>query len=508
MLEIKNLTITHTTDLRTLFEDFSLTLNPGDKIALIGEEGNGKSTLLKAIADPQAIEDYAIVQGEIYSRNERIGYVPQLIDPTDRDMRIQEYLEKTSGAVLWELPELYRITDELGLQKLIDQLDRAIGTLSGGERVKLQLLAAMLSEPTVLLLDEPTNDIDLAAILWVERFIQKSSLPILFTSHDEELLRNCANGIVHVERISRKTIARTTVSKLGYEEYLKRRDDQLSHQAQMAKSEKTEAEKQMERYRRMYQKVEHKQDSISRKDPAGGRLLKKKMANVKAMGRRFERDAENRTRRPEVEESIFVTFDEDCAIPNGKTVLSFACDELKIADTVLAKGIRLNLTGPEKVGIVGANGVGKSTLLKALYVELEDRADLRIGYMPQDYEVHMDDKTAVEYLLRADTAEERTKVQTLLGSAKFTADEMNHPMTNLSGGQKAKLFFMKLVQDRVNVLLLDEPTRNLSPLSGPVVRESIRNFGGAMIAISHDRRFLSECCDAVYELTPEGLRLI
>ena len=240
-----------------------------------------------------------------------------------------------------------------------------------------------------------------------------------------------------------------------------------------------------------------------------GRLLKKKMKNVKAMEKRFEREDENMTEMPEQEEAIFFKLgNKDSAIPSGKWVLQYNSDKLISADgsRMLAENIELKIRGSEKIAVVGTNGCGKTTLLNILTGELLARDDIKAAYMPQDYEKLLDmDVTPVDYLDASGDKEERTRIRTYLGSLKYTADEMEHPIRELSGGQKAKVLLLKLSMSGANVLVLDEPTRNFSPLSGPVIRKMLKEFPGAVISVSHDRKYLSEVCDKIYRLTPGGL---
>ncbi|MBO4780811.1 MAG: ABC-F family ATP-binding cassette domain-containing protein, partial [Lachnospiraceae bacterium] len=161
----------------------------------------------------------------------------------------------------------------------------------------------------------------------------------------------------------------------------------------------------------------------------------------------------------------------------------------------------------EKVGIIGTNGCGKSTFITKIAEELLSRNDIRAEYMPQNYEVLLDlDMTPVDFLDTSGEKEERTRIRTYLGALKYTADEMEHPIRELSGGQKAKVLLLKLSMSGANVLILDEPTRNFSPLSGPVIRKMLKDFPGAVISVSHDRKYLSEVCDKIYRLTSEGLQ--
>ena len=180
---------------------------------------------------------------------------------------------------------------------------------------------------------------------------------------------------------------------------------------------------------------------------------------------------------------------------------------LTIDGRTLCRDIRLTVRAREKLCICGHNGVGKSTLLHLIRNTLEKRSDLRVFYMPQDAGDLLDfSLSPVELLSTSGKKEERSRAGILLGSMKFTADEMNHPSAGLSGGQKAKLMFLMMAESGANVLLLDEPTRNLSPLSGPVIRELLAEYPGCIITVSHDRRLIQEVCTRTVTLTPEGVR--
>lgn len=175
---------------------------------------------------------------------------------------------------------------------------------------------------------------------------------------------------------------------------------------------------------------------------------------------------------------------------------------------ILARNIRLLVTGPERVCIVGKNGTGKTTLIRQIAEELLARNDIHAFYMPQNYEESLDlEQTPVEFLTVNGDKEENSRIRTYLGSMKYTADEMAHPIRELSGGQKAKILLLKMSMEGCDVLILDEPTRNFSPLSNPVIRNMLKNFGGAMISISHDRKYIGEVATVVYELTEDGLVL-
>jgi len=499
MLELKNVTICLKKDGRSITNELCFTLKGNEKAVIIGEEGNGKSTLLKFIYQPSLIEEYCRYSGNILKKG-RIAYLPQAMEEKNYAFSLAEYFENT---------EYYMHTDilkKLGLSTDFILSDQKLATLSGGERVKVQLAKLLMEEPDILLLDEPTNDLDISTLQWLEAFIAESRLPILYISHDETLIENTANVIVHMEQIVRKTQCRISVARCSYREYLSYRKNTFSHQEQVAKKQRDDYDRQMEKWRKIYNRVDHEQEVISRQDPGGARLLKKKMHAVISMGKRFEREKDNFLDFPQEEEAILTKFDENIRLSAGKTILDFSCDQLRIGERVLSRNIKLHISGNMHIGITGKNGAGKSTLLAQLWNELKDRRDIIAAYMPQNYSESLDfDKTPIQYLAENYTKDEVTKARTYMGSMKFTHEEMTGNIGSLSGGQQAKILFLDMVLHRANVLLLDEPTRNFSPLSCPVVRAALGSFGGAIISISHDRKYLNEVCDKIYELRENGL---
>ena len=231
------------------------------------------------------------------------------------------------------------------------------------------------------------------------------------------------------------------------------------------------------------------------------------MKAVKSMEKRYEREHEEMTDFPESESAITIRFERQRPMPAGKTVLDLTLPELKSpSGQVLARDIVLKVRGPEKLCLIGDNGAGKTTLLRQIAEELGARRDLTACYMSQDYEETLPfDRTPVEYLAPSGSKDEVTAVRTYLGSMKYTADEMFHPIRELSGGQKAKLLLLKISLTEADVLILDEPTRNFSPLSAPEIRGILRQFPGAILSVSHDRKYIAEVCDTVFRLTPDGL---
>ena len=258
---------------------------------------------------------------------------------------------------------------------------------------------------------------------------------------------------------------------------------------------------------KIYQSVERAMASVSRQAPSEAKNLKDKMHSVKAMSKRYEKMDENITKRPEQEAAIYFKLgNEKSKMPAGKVVIDIEKEKLSIGEKVLSENIKLYVRGPEKICIIGKNGAGKTTLLKNIAEMLQNRTDIRAEYMPQNYEEKLNlEITPVDYLDKSGDKEERTRIKTYLGALKYTTEEMEHPIKELSGGQKAKVFLLKMSMSDANVLILDEPTRNFSPLSGPVIRKMLKEYPGTIISISHDRKYIEEVCDKIYRLEKNGL---
>ena len=496
MLEIKDLTISISD--RYLIKNLNLILNNGDKLAIIGEEGNGKSTLLKSIL---GICEYAEISGNINLKGNRIGYLEQSISNDKLDKSVYEFLFIDDTDYYDKINNLYKYLEIISLTD--DILKQEIRTLSGGEKVKISILKLLLNEYDILFLDEPTNDLDIETLEWLEKFINNTSKPIIYVSHDETLLANTANMILHLEQIKKKTECRHTLLKIDYDTYVEQRLRKIEKQTQVARSEKREFNKQQEKLQRIMQKVEYQQNTITRADPHGAKVLKKKMHSLKSQERKL--DETELTEVPDVEESIYFSF-EDVEMPRTKNIINLNIDELKVSDKVLSKNIKLDVIGNVHLCIIGKNGVGKSTLIKLIYNELKDRNDIKVGYMPQTYDDILNNyKCVLDFVCPNGSKDEITKARMFLGNMKFTRDEMISNIKDLSNGTKAKLFLIKLVLDKCDVLILDEPTRNVSPLSNPVIRKVLKEYKGTIISVSHDRKYINEVVNALYILTPDGL---
>lgn len=505
MLTIKDLTINLREDDRIILKDFDFVLNYGNKVGLIGEEGNGKSLLLKAIVNRKEIESYCDVSGDIYKSNEIIAYLPQILDKKYYNLTTSEYFYKYIDFDLIDHNKLYKYISEFNLPEDILSDKIKMENLSGGEKIKFMILVEMIKNPTIFLFDEPSNDLDYESLLWLENFMKELDIPLIFVSHDTKLLSNVANKIIHLEQVKRRTEAKHTISNNSYDNYVKKRENFIDKEISRANRDREEFDKKVGKYKKVHDSVEHSLRST--KNDVEGRLLKEKMHTVKSIGRRLEKEEAILTQKPDYEEAIDIFFDEDIKVANDKQILDFKLDELRVGDKLLATNIELKVIGPEKICIVGKNGAGKTTLLKKIKNECK-ALNLKLGYMPQSYfDFEKANTNAIEYLADSFTKDEQTKASNILGSLNFKREEMFRNIADLSGGQKAKLFFARMNLDKAEVLILDEPTRNLSSLSKPEIIKALKNYKGALIAVSHDKDFIDEVFGKVYELGPYGLKI-
>lgn len=534
---------------RYLVRDLSFSLQPQDKCALIGEEGNGKSTLL-ALMQGQDLSSYVQVTGDLDREGAFIARLPQSLSAED--------LKKDPGTFLWEqFPDFdldyglfYRLLDELKLDEGLLHSSVSLGQLSGGERIKILLLLVQLKKPDIYLLDEPSNNLDFEGLEALEQFISKSDKALIFVSHDELLLENCANAILHIEHLGPELIPRQTFVRTSYSDYRSRHLQRYQREMSLAKKERSQFDAKMRRHQQIFERVQHELREVSRQDPESAKNLKDKMRSVKAQEHRYNKEAENLRAKPLKERPIRLDFEEDLELPHSsKEILNLSLDELRVGDhlphgeaggadelrseaagtgelncpvgseayeaanaakegRLLSCHIDLKIRGVERICIVGRNGCGKSTLLNIIRQKMQEN-QISLAYMPQDYFDAMDPgQTAIDFLSRSAYKSEHTAVRTFLGSLEFRPEEMFLPLCQLSGGQRAKLYLAKMVFSEAGYLLLDEPTRNLSPLSAPKFRAALSRYMGGIIAVSHDRKFIRELFDKVYRLDEEGLHLL
>ncbi len=497
ILQLQNLTITHQKDLSTLLNDLSLVVNPGDKLAIIGEEGTGKSTLMQVLYQPDLVSTYASINGNVINHFHCPAYLPQSLPQEELELTVTDFLYQDADFDRLDFNRLYQLADDLDFPLAdCEEKGQSVKNLSGGERLKLQLIKLLSYEPDLILLDEPSNDLDLETLQWLESFIRRSQETIIFISHDEQFLEATATAILQLELVKKRTQSKATYQPMTYKEYQIWRRETYEKQLQLANKEREEHADRLARIHRLHQSVEHQLRNT--KNDVAGRLLAKKFKNIKSQEKRYDKEAATFTAIPDNDDIINIFFSDITPLPPRKVLLNWENDVLETGQV-----IDLRILGQDKLVFTGKNGIGKTHLLKKIHTHLSARADIKLGYMPQTYEECMDNQmTALAFLSQTSMEQE---VRTLLASLKFTREEVSHPIGQLSGGQKAKLFFAKMVLEKANVLLLDEPTRNFSPTSQPEIRKLLQNFPGAIISVSHDRKFIEEVAEIRYELTSENL---
>ena len=503
MIKINHLTITQNKDLRDLISNLNISIQDGEKVAIIGEEGNGKSTLLRTLMG-EKLADFSI-RGEIQSDLQSLAYIPQHLPEELKKKSLHDYFFLDSADLDYSI--LYRLAEEMHFDSDRFASNQEIGSLSGGEALKIQLIHELAKPFDILFLDEPSNDLDLETIDWLKDQIQKIRQTVIFISHDEDFLSQTADTIVHLRLVKHRKEAETLVEHLDYDRYSEQRKANFARQSQRAANDQRAYDKTMEKHRRVKQNVETALRST--KDSTAGRLLAKKMKTVLSQEKRFEKEAQSMTQKPLEEEQIQLFFSDIEPLATSKVLVRLENETLSIGERVLAQGLQLTVRGQDKIGIIGPNGVGKSTLLAKLHQLLSGKREISLGFMPQDYQETLNlDLSPVEFLNQTGHKEELQKIQSHLASLNFSYPEMQHQIHSLSGGQQGKLLLLNLVLRKPNFLLLDEPTRNFSPTSQPEIRKLFANYPGGLVTVSHDRRFLKEVCTNIYRLTKHGLEVV
>ena len=503
MLQIQSLNMHHTRNHQQLIEEANFVINPGDRVALIGAEGTGKSSLLRWIYNPSLTPEYINITGQMKNDFGKMAYLPQVMDAETLQSTIDDYLFNPDDAATTDFNLLFQAAQTLDFD--VNTLDGGLkmSQLSGGQQIKLQLVKLMASDPDFYLLYEPSNNLDFATQKWLIHFIKTTPATFLYVSHDEHLLQETATKVIHLEQVHHKTKPRFTTKQANYQAYVDERRERFTKDTQIANKQVQEYKGLKKKNNEIQQSVDHQLEIT--KDVSVGRMLAKKMKNLKSQEKRFDREKGNFTEKPLADDLINIEFNRTKPLDN-KLLLSLYQYELNEPVPHLIQNIHFNFHSHDKVGFYGENGVGKTSLLAVLYNMLSQREDIQLGYMPQNYQDQFDmEQTAIDFLTVVGDKEEHTLIMTVLGSSLFTVEEMQQPIKRLSGGQQAKLFLLKMSMEGSNVILLDEPTRNFSPLSQGELRTMFQEFTGGIIAISHDLLFMEAVCDKIYEVTSNGL---
>ncbi|MEO1170732.1 MAG: ABC-F family ATP-binding cassette domain-containing protein [Myxococcota bacterium] len=468
-----------------LFEELSFSIHEGDRIGLVGPNGAGKSTFLEIVAGRQEPDSGK----RTLRRQLRIGYVPQ--DPQfSADGTVESILLEHSPPGVEEHESAAAVERALSLGGFADRTAMA-GTLSGGWRKRLAIVAPLVASPDVLLLDEPTNHLDVEGILWLESLLGRRSGAFLAISHDRYFLQNVASRVLEVNRVFSTGLLAVDGT---YTDFLEKRAAVLSQQAAYEASLANRARREIEWLRRGPKARTTK--SRSRVQAAGELIDELQKSRARSAGGRVAVDfssTDRKTKRLWKGESLRKEL-------GGRTVVQ----ELNLE---LARGTRLGLVGP--------NGSGKSTILRMIVGELEadsgivQSADaLRVVYFDQARE-----QLDLSVSLRRSLAPEGDQVvygdRTLHVSAwarrfLFRVEQLDTPVSRLSGGERARILLARLMLQPADLLILDEPTNDLDIPTLEVLEDSLLEFSGALVLVTHDRYLLDRVCSQVLGLDGEG----
>lgn len=499
-----------------LFQEVSYVVNKKDRIALVGKNGAGKSTMLKILAGLQRPTEGVVA----IPRECTIGYLPQVMKLADERTVLQE-AELAFEHIFEMQAELERMNQQLAdrtdydspdYQKLIDrfthenerflmmggtnyqaELERTLQGLgfsradfnrptrefSGGWRMRIELAKLLLRRPDVLLLDEPTNHLDIESIQWLENFLATKANAVVLVSHDRAFLNNVTTRTIEI------SCGRIYDYKVKYDEFvvlrLERREQQLrAYENQQKQIEDTEAF--IERFRYKATKAVQVQSRI------------KQLEKIE----RIEVD--------EVDNSA-LRLKFVCSSRSGNYPV--ICEEVRKAygNHLVFDHVNLTINRGEKVAFVGKNGEGKSTLVKCIMDEITDYTgkltlghNVQLGYFAQNQAQLLDESlTVFDTIDRVAVGDIRLKIRDILGAFMFGGEASEKKVKVLSGGERTRLAMIKLLLEPVNFLILDEPTNHLDMRSKDILKEAIREFDGTVIVVSHDRDFLDGLVTKVYE---------
>lgn len=480
---------TKTKEGRELVTSFSMSVNQHDRIALIGEEGNGKSVFLKSLIQHPDVMDLEI-QRSISQPNLVFGYVSQDVSLGDLDLSVLEFALNNQ----WDRYAVFLKLFHKLLPNLTEEdFDRTLATLSGGERVKLQLVKLMLEDVDVYVLDEPTNNLDVDTLQWLEAWMLEQDAPILFVSHDVTLITHTANRIIHFELLNKKTTQQITLFEGSYADYWDIRQRKIAHHNQIVASQEREHKRQLDTWQQQYQKVGHQLQNVNRADPG----LQKKMKNLKAQKARYDK-------QPPIEQRTVEspsTFVLDTLAPISQRHLV----DVDVSHPMIAVPIHFSMTSTSKIACTGSNGIGKSTFIN-LWTESLATSSIAYQVVYQDIWKNLDlSLSPLDHCAPSGMREALESTRNALSHLRFSREEMTLPLHKLSGGQRTKVSLLHAMNQSPQLLILDEPTRNLSPDTQKEVTEMLEAFPGAIFCITHDRGLMAAIFDTCFTLTSEGL---
>jgi len=498
-----------------LFEDVSFVINKKDRIALVGKNGAGKSTMLKILAGEQRPTEGTVA----VQRNITVGYLPQVMVLSD-SRTVMEEAEMAFEHIFEMQERLNRMNQELAdrtdydsesYQELIERFthdnehflmmggtnyraeiertliglgfersdfDRPTSEFSGGWRMRIELAKLLLRRPDVLLLDEPTNHLDIESIQWLEGFLKVSPGAVVLVSHDRAFINNVTNRTIEI------SCGHIYDYKVPYDEFVVLR--------------KERREQQLRAYENQQKEIKDTEDFIER-----FRYKATKAVQVQSRIKQLEKIVPIRI---DEEDHSTLRLKFPPAIRSGNYPI--ICEGVKKAygDHVVFHDVNMTIHRGEKVAFVGKNGEGKSTLVKCIMDQIPFEGKLvighnvQIGYFAQNQAQLLDENlTVFDTIDRVAQGDIRLKIRDILGAFMFGGEASDKKVKVLSGGERSRLAMIRLLLEPVNLLILDEPTNHLDMRSKDVLKDAIRDFDGTVIVVSHDREFLDGLVTKVYE---------
>lgn len=524
MLVLSSSNLSKSFGIDTILEGISFNVEDGDKIGVVGLNGTGKTTLFNILAG-----DISRDSGDIYIKKDtRIGYLKQdtsieseasvyeetlkifndLIqmesDLRDLEDRIAEegkngHTEKLDQ-VMTEYSNLSESFTELngygykseirgvlkGLGFEDDDFDKRVNILSGGQKSRLLLGKLLLQKPDLLFLDEPTNHLDIASIDWLEKFLREYQGASLIISHDRYFLDRVVNRIFHMERRGLKSY------NTNYTDFMARRKTELELQERHFENQQKEIKRQKEiidRFKayggeRYYGLAKSREKMLAKMDLVDPPKSDEKKARIKFQPK----------------------------LASGRDVLKVSGVEKSFDDLKLLDDINFEIYRGDRLGLIGANGIGKTTLFKIILGEIEkDGGQIDIGHnvVPAYFDQEMDnlnlDKTIVDEIWDENPKFDHYTIRKVLSQFMFIGDDIFKEISDLSGGEKGRLSLLKLMLSKANFLLMDEPTNHLDIDSKEVLEDALLDYEGTVFVISHDRYFLNRVTNNILELTEDGV---
>ena len=497
---------------QALFEDVTLQLNAGCRYGLVGANGSGKTTFLKILSGTEPASG-----GEVtFAKHARIGILRQ--DRFESDEQIildvammgdelvhRALAEQQAHAVdavpdperIAEIDEILRAHDGYTLEARAAQVLMGLGipeaairqplyTLSGGYKLRVLLAQVLVSRPDAVLLDEPTNHLDILSIRWLERFLSSYRGCAVVISHDQRFLNNIATHILDVDY-------GTVIEYPG--------NYQAFHDSKLATRERKEGE-----IARVEKIIAHKKAFVER-FKAKASKARQAQSRLKQLEKiEVETLAASSRRYPKLRFEI--------ARPSGKDVLAIEGISKAYGEKRVLSDVSLTVRRGERVAVIGANGLGKSTLLKIITDNLASDGgrvawghEAQVGYFAQDHKEQLTNpnQTALDYLWDICPQEGTSTVRGVLGRLLFSGPDVDKPVAALSGGEATRLIFSRLMVQKPNVLVLDEPSNHLDLESIEALVEALEEYKGTLIFVSHDRWFVDKLATRVIEIRPDGL---